>query len=402
MPRLSAGFNSKPLALFLTPEAPYPSIGGGALRAASVLEFLARRYTVDVIVFREPESPDPAHSISPELVRRVHVIELPHHSRRLPAKIARNFSRLVRAIPPLNDRFDGFGKSVSEFLKGCQYELAVLEHFWCASYWGQVSRHSRRVALDLHNIESVLFDGYASVAPWPLRCAFRRFGKASIELEKSWLPRFDLLLVASEEDAKRIRNIAPRDRIHVYPNAIPFVSEPVRQEEDVVVFSGNLEYRPNIIAVRFFRDRVWPVLRQRWPALRWRLVGRNPASVKKYVGGDSRIEITGPVENAIHALARAKVAVVPVLAASGTRVKILEAWAAGCAVVSTRLGAEGLSGMHKEHLLLADEPEAFAAAVSILLESEELRRKLGRAGRARYLQEFAWESAWTKLEQIGI
>ena len=135
----------------------------------------------------------------------------------------------------------------------------------------------------------------------------------------------------------------------------------------MVVFSGNLEYHPNISAVRFFRRRVWPRLRARWPKLRWRLVGKNPRGVAAFTAGDARIEVTGPVPDAVPEIARAKVAVVPLLAGSGTRLKILEAWAAGVAVVSTSVGAEGLDARDGEHLLLADDAASFADAVDRLL-----------------------------------
>jgi glycosyltransferase involved in cell wall biosynthesis len=94
--------------------------------------------------------------------------------------------------------------------------------------------------------------------------------------------------------------------------------------------------------------------------------------------------------------------VVPLLAGSGTRVKILEAWAAGRPVVSTSLGAEGLPVRDGEHLLLADNPEDFAAAVSRLLASPQLRERVGRAGRQLYERQFTWPQAWERLAAIGI
>jgi glycosyltransferase involved in cell wall biosynthesis len=169
-------------------------------------------------------------------------------------------------------------------------------------------------------------------------------------------------------------------------------------DNEVVVFSGNMEYHPNLGAVRFFRQEVWPRLRERWPSLVWRLVGKNPAAVSRFTSGDPRIEVTGPVEDAVFELAQARVAVAPLLAGSGTRLKILEAWAAGLPVVSTTLGAEGLPSRDGENLLLADGGAAFAAAVSRVLESADLRQKLGRAGRLLVEKEFSWEAAWKKLE----
>ena len=106
---------------------------------------------------------------------------------------------------------------------------------------------------------------------------------------------------------------------------------PPAGDEEAIVFSGNMEYHPNVTAVRFFRQEVWPRLRERWPNLVWRLVGKNPGAVERYTAGDARIEVAGPVVDAVCEIARSRVAVVPLLTGSGTRLKILEAWAGGTA-----------------------------------------------------------------------
>ena len=145
----------------LSPEAPYPIQGGGALRTASLLHFLARDHDVDLIVFREALAPDPAAALPPGLVREIHVINLPHHSKSQAARLIRNAARLARGIPPLVERFSGFGSEIARATQGRHYEIAVAEHFWCAPYLPQLSAVSDRTVLDLHNIESVLHEGCA-------------------------------------------------------------------------------------------------------------------------------------------------------------------------------------------------------------------------------------------------
>jgi polysaccharide biosynthesis protein PslH len=385
-------------ALFLVPEAPYPTHGGGAMRSASVLEYLAQRYDVDVVVFREPGARDPAGLFPPGIARDIQVLELPHHRQDPISRAARNAGRLARGVPPLVDRFAGFARSISAFVGGRRYDIAIVEHFWCAPYWEQVAPVSTRTALDLHNIESALHARCARVESGPQALAHSVFHGAARDLEALWLPRYDRVFAASHEDAQIARAISPRATVMVYPNAIPFVTKPVATERDVVAFSGNLAYHPNVSAVRYFHDEIWPTLRQRWPALVWRLIGKNPDAVRKHTNGDARIEVCGPVENAIQELASAKVVVVPLLAGSGTRFKVIEAWAAGRAVVATPIGAEGLPARHGDNLLLADDARSFADAVSLLLTSPDLRVKLGETGRALFESNFTWENAWQKLD----
>jgi len=127
-------------------------------------------------------------------------------------------------------------------------------------------------------------------------------------------------------------------------------------------------------------------------------VGKNPEAVAEFTAGDPRIEVVGPVDDAVAELARCRVAVVPLLSGSGTRLKILEAWAAGLPVVSTTIGAEGLGARDGEHLLIADDAASFARATARLLACSPLRTELAAAGRSLLQKEFTWETVWAKLD----
>ncbi len=375
----------------LSPETPYPLHGGGALRTASLLNYLARHFEeVDLIVFRHRPEQNPANVLPPNLLSRVQVIDLPQNGKDMISRVARNGWRLVRGVPPLVDRFRGHQGDLK--LAG-RYDLAVIEHSWCMEYLDTLKQNCDRVVVNLHNIESVLHETCALADGGPAAFAHRRFAEHSRRLERLWLPRFDAILTASEADAARLD--APAI---VYPNAIPLTAKPQREEEDVVAFSGNMEYHPNRTAVQFFAREVWPALSRRNPQLKWRLVGMNPEAIRRDIQGLERVETTGPVADAIHELAAAKVVVAPLRSGSGTRLKIVEAWAAGRAVVATRLGAEGLPVTNGNHLFLADEPAEIIKYVERVLGSAELRQGLGQAGRSLFESDFCWEAAWRRLD----
>jgi len=364
------GASSASSALFLTPEDPKPGAGGGGLRSASLLEYLRQRYAVEVARFT-----------------------LPVHSKNILARVWRNGWRFVRNSPPLLDRFAGFEAQLMPVLNDRRYVVGVIEHFWCAPYARSLRPHCDRLVLDLHNIESELASTHAQATHGFESVLHRRFAAAYRRLERTWLPEFDTILVPSEEDRSRIQH----PDIRVYPNALPLIDRPSVAERDCIAFSGNLEYHPNIEAVRWFRSQIWPRIKS---SVEWRLVGRNPHAVQRIVAGDPRITLTGPVTDAVAALAEAKICVVPLLSGSGTRFKILEAWAAARAVVSTSLGAEGLGARSGEHLLIAETEDAFAAAINWLLADPDLRRRLGNAGRALYLERFTWQAAWKSIEGL--
>lgn len=368
------GADSENNALFLTPEAPVAGTGGGGLRSASVLEYLRGRYQVQVARFT-----------------------LPHHSTSMPARLWRNGLRFVRGRPPLLDRYSGFEMQLAPFLNR-RYQVAVIEHFWCAPYARTLRPNTNCLVLDLHNIESELSASHSRATKGLESIAFRRFAAAYRRLEAEWLGQFDVLLVSSEDDRQRVKH----PNVHVFPNALPEIPRPDVPEADCIIFSGNLEYHPNIEAVRWFHSRVWPKLRESEPGVEWRLAGCNAQGVAPLVDGDQRIRVITPVIDAIPVLAEAKVCVVPLLSGSGTRFKILEAWAAGRAVVSTTIGAEGLGAESGRHLLVADDATAFAAAILQLLRDPGLRRRLGDAGRELYLERFSWPVAWKSLAAAGL
>jgi polysaccharide biosynthesis protein PslH len=360
-------------ALFLTPETPRPGTGGGGLRSASLLEYLRTKYDVTVASFT-----------------------LPHHSKSFPARAWRNGWRLLRGVPPLIDRFAGFEDQLAPALKDRRYRVAVLEHFWCAPYAAAIRPHCDVLVLDLHNVESELAATHRRATSGAEALLHRRFADAYKKLEREWLPKFDLVLTTSEEDRRRIEH----PNAVVYPNALPVIEIPPVAEENCIVFSGNLEYHPNIEAVRWFASAIWTKLRERNDALTWNLVGRNPEAIAGIVRDDPRIRVIGPVEDAIAAIAAARAVVVPLRSGSGTRFKILEAWAAQRAVVSTSIGAEGLGARDGEQLSIADDPARFATAVQELLDDPARGRALAISGRELYLERYTWPAAWERLNGL--
>ena len=362
--------------LFLTPETPTLGGGGGGLRSLSLLEYLRSKYRVDVATF-----------------------QLRPHSKHVLARAWRNAERLARGAPPLFDRYSGYEEQIAEQMTAERYSAAVVEHFWCASYVRLLRTRCDHVVLDLHNVESELARTHARAARWPASWVSAQFAQDYAHLESSWLPEFNAVLVASDDDLRHISHA----HAAVYPNALPLVERPtVTAPAHALIFTGNLEYHPNVAAVRWFLQEVWPRIRERDATLEWRLAGVNPHAIAERVLGDPRIRVLGPVPDAMATIAEAKVAIVPLLSGSGTRFKILEAWAAGRPVVSTTIGAEGLDARSGEHLLIADGAPAFAEAVLRVLADSALAERLANAGHALYRERFTWPSAWSKLEDSGV
>lgn len=386
-------------ALILSPEPPYPLHGGGAFRTASLLHYFARFADVDLVLISDSGQP----ALLPDgLVRNQHVIPLSHHSRSLAARYLRNARRAIRGVPPLIERVGGLESAIERAIGGRRYDFGLVEHFWCAPYIEQLRRCCATTILDLHNIESVLDRRCAGVTTGLVRAGHRRFAAAYRELEAALLPRYSTVLAASDEDAATARTIAPAARVKVYPNSLPQMEIPRVMERPCIVFSGNFEYHPNIDAVAFLVREIWPLIRRACPGLRLRLVGRGERFIRHLLpsGSPDRtgIEVTGSVENAVAEIAQARVVVAPLRAGSGTRIKILEAWAAARCVVATPLAIEGLDARNGVDVSVAADPAAFAREVIRLQNDDAARKRIGAHARQAYEDRYTWQRAWKTLE----
>jgi glycosyltransferase involved in cell wall biosynthesis len=168
--------------------------------------------------------------------------------------------------------------------------------------------------------------------------------------------------------------------------------------EPLVLFVGAMDWEPNIDAVEYFCREIWPAIQAQVPASRFRIVGRDPVHRVRKLASSS-VEVTGTVASVVDHLRQSAVVVVPLRVGGGTRLKLYEAMAAGKAVVSTTVGAEGLHVHHDQDILLADDPRAFATAVTVLLQDGDLRRRYERAA-AALAARYDWSAIGDKFGQV--
>jgi polysaccharide biosynthesis protein PslH len=237
--------------------------------------------------------------------------------------------------------------------------------------------------------------------------------------------RCDLVLAVAAEDGDALRTLAPGTSVGVVPNGVDsgFFSRaamareragPIVLGDATLVFSGTLDFRPNVDAVTWFARAVLPLLRARRPETRLLVVGKRPAPALRELAAAGLIVLTGEVPDArpyiagmvfggdqeAYGQARA-VYVVPMRIGGGVRLKLLEAFALEAPVVSTTMGAEGVAGLRSgEHCLLADDPAEFAAAVLRLLDDRTLCRQLGAAGRSLVRERYDWQVIVPRLEAL--
>ncbi|HKU26840.1 MAG TPA: glycosyltransferase family 4 protein [Candidatus Sulfotelmatobacter sp.] len=252
-----------------------------------------------------------------------------------------------------------------------------------------------------HNVESEIWRRHASTGSNAIkrRIYALEFSKMA-RFERDAVRRFNHVIAVSEHDRSLMESWVEGARITVVPTGVdlrqytPDFSHP--PSEPMIMFVGAMDWEPNIDAMEYFCREIWGLVLAQVPGAKLRIVGRNPGQrVRKLVSGS--VEVTGRVPSVADHLREAMVVVVPLRIGGGTRLKIYEAMAAGKAVVSTSVGAEGLDVHHGRDILLADTPNAFADSIVTLLRDENLRRRIERAS-----AEQAARYDWTVIgDQFG-
>jgi glycosyltransferase involved in cell wall biosynthesis len=222
------------------------------------------------------------------------------------------------------------------------------------------------------------------------------------------LARFDRVLAVSDADRQTLHRLYPRELtapVSVIPTGVDtgyFEASEAPASSRHLVFTGSMDWIPNEDAMRFFCRDILPRIRAAEPDVTLSIVGRRPTHAVRQLGEQHGVEVTGSVDDVRPHLARAAVYIVPLRIGGGTRLKIFEAMAAGKAVVSTTIGAEGLPVSNGRHLAIADAPEEFAATVIRLLRTPTERRALAYAARSLMETRYDWSAVSASLEQAII
>jgi glycosyltransferase involved in cell wall biosynthesis len=383
--------------LLLTPALPYPPHQGGALRNFGILRGLHDAgHQVSLLSFGTPGESSPLAALC------THLEIIPP-----PARTMRDRLRdlVTSGQPDLARRLESavFREALNRLLSQVTFDLIQFEGLEMAIYMQAAHKLQPRARLiyDAHNAEFALQQAIAQVEtgnPRRLPAAlYSRIQARRIEhFERTVCAGANAVIAVSEEDAALLRPFRPDGRAHVLPNGIYVddYSQPDSKKldlgEHVLVFTGKMDYRPNVDGARWFADAILPRIHAQIPQARLYVVGQKPHASLQTLCEKEGIEVTGWVPEVQPFLHAAGVYVAPLRMGSGTRLKILEAMAAGCAVVATPIAAAGLNEDARRAIRLAEGEEAFAAAVIDLLRQPERRAELGAQAQRVVRQHYDW------------
>lgn len=349
----------------------------------------------------------------------------------LPSEKLYTVSKIVRGLvgryplTVLNYTTDAMAKTLKRTLDENDFDIVHVEGLLLAAYLPIIRAAKSRplVICDWHNIDSEVMQRYSKHAPSMAQKTYALLtGKKLQTLERQGLTLFDGHFVVSQRDRQTLLEISPGSRIFVADNGVDCVfysdesienayalwlqqkrnSENSKaQNEDVfhlpvkrnrLLFVGSMDYHANADAVDKFVKELWPKIFARNPEIKFTIVGRNPSAEILALAKFPGIKITGTVEDVRPYYREAFAAVVPLRIGGGSRLKILEAMAAGVPVISTKLGAEGLEVKHKQNILLAEWGEDFSRAIFEIIENKTLRQHIGHTARSFVQERYDWSA----------
>ena len=402
--------------LWLNTPLLLPLDKGGKLRTWHLMRHLAQRNHITCISFAEPGQlaryGEEMKGVCAELVTierregtkeglRFYASVARHLPDPVPYAVAQYRSRQYRQAVHHALASGSFDRVVCDFLVPA---VNLPERLPCPS------------VLFTHNVEAEIWRRHAETESNRLRKRlYRTQWRRMLRFEGRTVARFDRVLAVSDVDRDTLQRLYG-DRLTAPVSVVPtgvdtsfFTPTPSDAAAALggdaagrfskrVVFTGSMDWLPNADAVQFFCREILPLIRAAEPDTTFTIVGRSPTPAVRRLAEDHGVEVTGRVEDVRPYLARSAVYVVPLRIGGGTRLKIFEAMSAGRAVVSTRVGAEGLPVEDGRHLLLADTPQDFARSVITLIQDAAARDSIAREARTLVTERFDWAAAALHLE----
>lgn len=391
--------------LMISNYLPYPQVSGGRIRIYNLLRRVAARHEVSLAGFLE--SPEDAEGVSHlrQFCARVETASFPQRNR-----FAKAFGMLRHALdgkPPelmLLHSEELLGK-IRQLFSITAFDIVQIESLM-GLYLGTLPRTSRYQSIQM-------FQNVASQELGRISHVQRRGDKRlrawinSVTMgywEPRYAERFDRCTTVSEADRQLLINVNPRLKVDVIPNGVDiekYQPLPLPPEEvpPSLMFIGSMAYPPCIDAVLYFCSDILPLIRQAITPIELWIVGRNPPTEVRELNGNG-VHVTGVVEDVVPYYQQSTVCVVPLRAAGGTRLKILEAMALGRPVVSTTIGCEGLDVIDGKHLLIADTPDQFAEITVRLLHDRQLYQYISANGRQVVEAHYGWDKIAERLMNV--
>jgi glycosyltransferase involved in cell wall biosynthesis len=388
--------------LWICPFFLHPTDRGAQIRTLGTLKELHKRHEIHFAALNNPQNTEGPRRSS-EYSSRTILVEHAAPVRRSLGILPQLAASIFNPVPMAVSRYASreLRRKISDLIATEHYDSIVCDFLAAAPNLAELPQG----VLFQHNVETTIWQRHAQQCDSKLKRLFFQMQARKMEAyERKICRAVKHVIAVSEIDASRMKSAFGIDSVTSVPTGVdvefyaPPEDSPAISE---IVFTGSMDWLPNVDAVEFFLAEVLPLIREKLPNARFTIAGRSPdARVLKAAEGVAGVTVTGKVADMRPYLWGSKLSVVPIRIGGGTRLKIYECMAAGLPVVSTTVGAEGLSYKVGEDILLADDPAGLAAACIRLLTDEAARRAIARNAMERVRREFSWEAVSREFESI--
>lgn len=388
----------RPHLLFLAQLLPYPPDAGASIRTYHLMRLLSHDFRVTALCFfrRKTRSTREAVRASVEglgAIARIRAYPIPqeHSRRRLVWDHLRSIVKRRVYTRFVHDS-SAFRTDLKNVIQAEHVDLIHMDSLDLAAYLPELT--VAPIVCGHHNVESLLLKRRSAAAtPRIMRSYLAYQAERMEEEERIWAERCALNVVVSPADLAVFRRLAPRAKFLVVPNGVDTASfKPSEEGEKAgIAFVGGYGWLPNRDALEFFCKDILPHVRKRRDSVRVEWLGRAPEPIRKRYAQRYDVTLTGYVNDIRPYVLGAACYIVPIRIGGGTRLKILDAWAMGKAVVSTSTGCEGLAARDGQNILIREDPQSFADAIERVLGDSALRRRLGEAARRTAVEQYDWK-----------
>ncbi len=377
---------------------PYPLDKGDRLTIYHLVKFLSERHQVSLITFKE-NSHDPAWDA--QLQPYCNIYSLPENRLRAYTNCAIGFFDSL----PLQVHYShdpAMVSLVNRVVEETKPDLLYAHYLRMGRYVLPHTQIPRVLAMQLS-----MTLNYKRLAEHAKNRIQRLFlsteHKKLVKFEAEFARRFDQVMLISPRDLKAVNANPPLENVFFNPHGVDYEyfspDHTVSKEENSLVFTGNMNYRPNVDGAIYFCEEILPLIKEKVPTVKVYLVGTNPSSEILALADDPAITVTGRVPDLRDYMRRATVAIAPMRITAGLLNKVLEALSMELPMVVTPQANEGIDAVDGEHLIIAESAQDFAAEVVHLLDNPERRSELGTEARKFIQNKWTWEAHLKELEQ---
>ncbi len=402
---MSGQSSAKPNLLFLCHRIPFPPNKGDKIRSYHLLRYLSTHYRVYLGAFVD----DPQDWVYADkleaLCEELHLVKLNPKLARIKSLLALCKGQAL-SLPYYSNR--EMAHWVKQLQGNNDIQRVVVYSAVMAQYVAGAEYSDCKKIADMVDVDSEKWREYSLQKTFPMNWVYHREAKRLLKFESHVAESFDYSLFVSSAEANKFIELAPDMMTCVgsYSNGVDTdyfcpqreYTSPYQDGERVLVFTGAMDYWPNIDAVNWFAREVFPAILARNPFTRFYIVGSNPPAQVRKLASLPGIVVTGRVEDVRPYLAHAAAAIAPMRIARGIQNKVLEAMAMARPVIVSEAGIEGIGAVHGEEVLVVSQASDYGRYIDDVLAQNY--RTLGPSARLRVMQDFSWKNNLPLVGQL--